>query len=96
MKAIRFDGVTRVLGESQGYIGLPVMDHVMALAIDEGGGGEVPCMTTRWLPTDEERLHIMRGGAIEIRILGDKHPPIVVTAEDPSEVFLGAKPSLVP
>jgi hypothetical protein len=83
MKAIPFDGVTRTLGVSQGYSGLPVMDGTMELPPDQDGGGVVPCMTTKWVFTDEERTIIARGGAIEVRILGSQHPPISLAVEEP-------------
>lgn len=62
-------GVSRVLGKSQGYIGLPVRD-------EEREG--VPAMTTAWEPTPEEIDAIRAGAKIEITILGTAHPPIIV------------------
>lgn len=59
---------TRVLGESQGYLPLPVRDG----RLPDG----TPYMDTEWaLDADEvERLRL--GGRVRVRILGRAHPPI--------------------
>ena len=71
----RIPGATRVIGKSQGYLGLPVRDE----NIDENvNGPATPCMTTAWLPDPVELERLALGAAIHIRILGRVHPPITV------------------
>jgi hypothetical protein len=51
MQIGRIEGTTRVLGRSQGYLGLPVRDEVITCAV---GGEGTPAMTTAWHPTPAE------------------------------------------
>lgn len=75
MIAGRIPGATRVLGKSQGYIGLPVRDELIEEAVN---GSATPCMTTAWIPTPAEIDAIVKGAAVHVRILGTAHPPIMV------------------
>lgn len=76
----RIPGATRVLGKSQGYLGLPIRDEL----IEEGvNGAGTPCMVTAWEPTPEELERLARGAAVHVRILGSAHPPIMVDVGDP-------------
>lgn len=76
-------GATRVLGKSQGYMGLPVRDEQINCKV---GGEGTPCMTTAWLPTPKEIEAIKAGAPIHVRLVGTKHPPIMVeVGEVPSE-----------
>jgi hypothetical protein len=71
----RIDGATRVLGKTQGYLGLPVRDEL----IEEGVNGPgTPCMVTAWTPTPDELDRLSRGAAVHVRILGGAHPPMLV------------------
>lgn len=71
----RIPGATRVLGKSQGYLGLPIRDEV----IEEGVNGPgTPCMVTAWEPTSEEIARLINGAPVHVRILGAAHPPIFV------------------
>lgn len=71
----RIPGTTRVLGKSQGYLGLPIRDEL----IEEGVNGEnTPCMVTAWLPTPDEIERLINGASVHVRILGTTHPPILV------------------
>lgn len=36
-----------------------------------------------WLPSDEDRLLIARGGAISLKVLGGAHPPVKISIEPP-------------
>lgn len=45
----RIEGATRVLGKSQGYLGLPIRDEVVNCTV---GGEGTPAMVTAWLPTE--------------------------------------------
>jgi hypothetical protein len=69
MIAVRIEGHTAVLGKSQGYIGLPVRHDV------EFGN---PTITTAWEPTPEEIEALAKGAKIEVKIMGEAHPPIMV------------------
>ncbi len=71
----RIPGATRVLGKSQGYLGLPIRDEV----INEGVNGPgTPAMVTAWEPTPDELDRLAKGAAVHVRILGTAHPPIMV------------------
>ena len=80
------DGATRVLGQSQGYLGLPVRDEVITCTV---GGPDTPCMVTAWEPTPQELAAIAAGGTIYLRILGIGHPPVMIWAEPPKEATHG-------
>lgn len=73
------DGVTRVIGKAQGYLGLPLRDELTNCSV----GGVVPSMVTAWEPTPEELAALNAGGAVYLRILGTAHPPVMVWAEGP-------------
>lgn len=75
MQIGRIEGCTRVLGKSQGYLGLPIRDEVITCSV---GGPETPAMTTAWLPTPDELAALHAGAPIHVRILGTSHPPIMV------------------
>ncbi len=75
MIVARIDGTTRVLGRSQGYLGLPVRDG-------ESDNGR-PIMTTAWEPTPDEVVAIVAGAKVEVIIMGDQHPPIKVVVGKP-------------
>ena len=66
---------TRILGKSQGYIGLPLRDETINSKVT---GANTPCMVTAWEPTPDELIRLNAGAAIEIRIVGTAHPPIMV------------------
>lgn len=71
----RIEGTTRVLGQSQGYLGLPIRDEVIH---DKVNGPGTPAMVTAWLPTPEELALLNAGASVHVRILGTGHPPIMV------------------
>lgn len=68
-------GCTRVIGKSQGFLGLPVRDEVTNCAVS---GPRTPCMVTAWLPTPKELEAINKGAPVHVRLLGINHPPILV------------------
>ena len=70
----RIEGCTRVLGQSQGYLGLPVRDTVAT----DADGSQVPCMETAWEPTPAEIAAIVAGQPVVLRILGTGHPPVMI------------------
>ena len=63
-------GATRVLGKSQGFLGLSVRDEVN----DQG----IPYMVTVWEPTPGEIAKLSAGARVEVLIMGTVHPPIRV------------------
>lgn len=67
----RIEGATRVVGTSQGFLGLPIRDEKI-----QGDG--LPVMVTAWLPTPEELAALAAGASVHVSIVGTKHPPIVV------------------
>ncbi len=75
MEIGRIEGATRVLGKSQGYLGLPVRAETINCTV---GGRQTPCMVTAWLPSPDELAALNAGAAIHVRILGTAHPPIMV------------------
>lgn len=76
----RIPGATRVLGKSQGYLGLPVRDVTLHCSV---GGPETPAMETAWEPTPHEIARIVAGAPIILRVLGTGHPPVMLDVGDP-------------
>lgn len=74
------EGVTRILGKCQGYLGLPVRDEMLNCSVN---GENTPAMTTAWHPTPKELDALMHGAAVHVRILGTAHPPIMVDVGQP-------------
>jgi hypothetical protein len=64
----RIEGATRVLGQSQGYLGLPVLDT----NLEDG----TPVMVTAWEPTPKEIEAIQNGAPVFLQVLGTAHPPV--------------------
>lgn len=79
----RIARTTRVLGKSQGYLGLPVRDEVIH---DAATGQLVGAMVTAWEPTPDEVDAIQRGGLVYLRIFGTAHPPTMIWAGEPEAV----------
>lgn len=78
----RIPGATRVLGKSQGYLGLPIRDEL----IEEGVNGPgTPCMVTAWIPNPDEIERLINGAPVHVRILGTTHPPIMVDVGEAPE-----------
>jgi len=75
MQILRIEGATRVLGKSQGYLGLPLRDEVINCVVNGQG---TPCMTTAWEPSPKEIAAINAGAPIYVRLVGIAHPPIMV------------------
>lgn len=75
MQVERIRGATRVLGERQGYIGLPVRDQVIQTQIGDEVH-EVQAMYTLWRPSVEELEQLNAGAAIRLCVLGQGHPPV--------------------
>jgi len=81
MQIARIEGCTRVLGEAQGYIGLPLRDIVIN---DSVTGPQTPAMESAWFPTPEELAALNAGAPIILRVVGRVHPPVMLeTGEVP-------------
>lgn len=77
----RIAGCTRVLGKSQGYLGLPVRDTAV---IDSASGNKTHAMETAWFPDPKELEALQNGAPVILRILGQGHPPVMIeTGEVP-------------
>jgi hypothetical protein len=71
----RIKDATRVIGQRQGYLGLPLRDITIDCPVN---GPTTPAMETAWLPTPEEIAAIVAGAPVLLRILGNEHPPVLV------------------
>jgi hypothetical protein len=81
MQIGRIQGCTRVLGKSQGYLGLPLRDVIIN---DSVTGPKTPAMETAWFPTPKELEAINAGAPIILRVIGTAHPPVMIeTGEVP-------------
>ena len=76
MQIGRITGATRVIGKSQGYMGLPLRDEIVHCSVNGAG---TPSMVTAWLPTPAELAALASGAPVYVRILGTQHPPIMLT-----------------
>jgi len=76
MQIGRITGATRVIGKTQGYMGLPLRDEPINCSVN---GPDTASMVTAWLPTPKELEDLNAGAPVHVRILGAVHPPIMVT-----------------
>lgn len=79
------EGATRIVGKSQGYLGLPIRDEVINCAVN---GTDTPAMVTAWTPTPAELAALNAGASVHVRILGRVPPPM--------NVSVGPVPELLP
>lgn len=70
------EGATRVIGKSQGYLGLPLRDIVIDSTVT---GPDTPAMETAWFPTPKEIDAIVAGAPIILCVIGTGHPPVMLT-----------------
>ena len=84
MMIARLEQTTRVLGKSQGFLGLPVRDVVYP----DG----TPAMQSAWTPTPDELERLNNGANIIVELLGviddvdgRSHPPIKLSVGEISE-----------
>jgi hypothetical protein len=82
MLIARIPHATRVLGKSQGYLGLPVRDELRNTTVD---GPQTPCMVTAWEPTPDQIERINAGEKIHLVILGTVHPPVMLEVPWPAD-----------
>lgn len=78
-------GATRVLGKSQGYIGLPIRDETIEF-VGHDTIELVNQMVSAWFPTPDELAAINAGAPIVLRCIGDVHPPVsMAVGEEPED-----------
>lgn len=75
MQIAMIEGATRIIGKSQGYLGLPIRDEAIHCTV---GGEGTPCMVTAWQPTPDELARLNAGASVHLRLLGTAHPPVIV------------------
>lgn len=76
MNPIPLEGATRTIGESQGYRGLPLRDVLTNCTVNGDG---TPAMVSAWLPDEVERARIAAGEPIYLMVLGNQHPPVMLS-----------------
>ncbi len=76
------EGCTRILGKSQGYLGLSIKDQTY---LDVTTGETVPTMVSAWLPSPAELEALNKGASIHVRLFGNQHPPIMLSVGTPPE-----------
>lgn len=82
MQIGRIQGATRVLGQRQGYLGLPLRDGVIN---DKVTGPGTPVMETAWLLSNDEIDQLRSGAPLILRVVGTNHPPVMLyVSEQPS------------
>lgn len=72
----RIQGTTRVLGKSQGYLGLPIRDELISEGVNGPG---TPAMVSAWEPTPDELARLRSGATVYLRVLGTVHPPVMLS-----------------
>jgi hypothetical protein len=75
MQITHIAGYTRVIGEQQGYIGLPLRDIVTN---DSVTGPETPAMESAWQPDAADIVALQAGGQVILRVVGQQHPPVAI------------------
>ena len=75
MLIARISNATRVLGKSQGYLGLPIRDELRNTTVD---GSQTPVMVTAWEPTPDELERLNKGAFVQLCVLGTGHPPVML------------------
>lgn len=76
MQSLMIKGCTRVVGKSQGYLGLAIRDETYNCTVN---GPDTPVMVTAWDPMPDERERIDRGAPILVHITGNSPPPMWVS-----------------
>ncbi|MBA5778146.1 hypothetical protein H2509_13530 [Stappia sp. F7233] len=84
MQICMIEGATRIVGKSQGYLGLPIRDEAVSCNVNGDG---TPAMVTAWQPTPAELAALNAGASVHVRILGTVPPPMMVSVGPvPSDV----------
>jgi hypothetical protein len=75
MKIETIEGATRTLGESQGYLPLPIRDF----PIEVEPGQSVHGMVSQWRPSADDLELLSMGQPIHLTVMGSAHPPVILT-----------------
>lgn len=75
MQVGAIEGRTRIVGQSQGYLGLPIRDELINCSVN---GPATPAMITAWVPNPAELAALNAGASVHVRILGRVPPPMMV------------------
>lgn len=75
----RVKGATKVLGKSQGFLGLPVREDTLLIDTD---GSTHKVLVTAWEPTPAEIEKIVQGAPIHLILWGEGHPPVMLEVGD--------------
>jgi len=75
MDVVVIEGATRIVGKSQGYLGLPIRDEQIECSVN---GSRTPAMMTAWKPTADKLAALNAGASVHVRILGQVPPPMMV------------------
>lgn len=75
----RIKNATRVIGKSQGYMGLPLRDELINCAVS---GQDTPVMVTAWYPSMDELQALIDGAPIHLTVIGTVHPPVMMKTGD--------------
>jgi len=75
MQPLRIEHATRILAEDQ--------DEYFVLAIRDLPTEEGNAMVSKWEPTPLELAHLNAGGAVMLTIMGEVHPPVMVSTTPP-------------
>jgi acetylornithine/succinyldiaminopimelate/putrescine aminotransferase len=74
MQSVTLSNATRTLAVDQDeYNNLDIADQPFA------DGSNV--MVSLWTPSAEELMDLAKGGAVVLKILGNQHPPVIVTTQ---------------
>ncbi len=73
MIILMIDKATRVLGKSQGYLGLPIRDEILK------DGTKI--MVSSWEPTPTELERLNNGASVKVQVIGTQHPPINIEVD---------------
>jgi len=82
MEIKKIKGYTRILGEDQGYLALPIKDDFTTCAVN---GDETSVMYSAWIPSKEEINNVMKGCPIILSVIGNSHPPVMISVSDKDE-----------
>ncbi|MEO1189070.1 MAG: hypothetical protein AAFW60_08350 [Pseudomonadota bacterium] len=70
------EGCTRIVGKTQGYLGLPIRDQLVNCRVN---GPNTPQMVTAWEPTPDELVRLNAGASIHVGIHGTLPPPMILS-----------------
>ncbi|MEO0589113.1 MAG: hypothetical protein AAFZ11_00985 [Pseudomonadota bacterium] len=79
------EGATRIVGRSQGYLGLAIRDELVECSVN---GPQTPAMVTAWKPTPAELDALNAGASVHVRLLGTVPPPMMVMVGPAPEMLI--------